>query len=171
MIPFGGEYTKAQWARGMRLAMYPQGRGLFLRLLALAICLAGLGVLGVSYFQGNEAYVTRSLRVVWGVLLLAVWALLPFWQVWRISSQPWRGGRSGPSLKGIIKDEGIVFNANTSDTLEKWSAFLRAHVRDDTVVLIGSDGVATVLPRTFFATEDDWRMFRQLVEFNVVSPL
>jgi len=61
-------------------------------------------------------------------------------------------------------------NASASGLVDKWDGFLRALVRDDMVVLIGSDGLATILPRTFFATEEHWQQFRQLVRFNVVAP-
>lgn len=171
MIPFGGEYTKAQWSRGMRLAIYPQGRGLFLRLLVCAICVASFVIFAVNYFQGNEMDSIRSLRTLFLSLILAVWALSPFWQAWRASREPWQHGRKGPHLKGTIQEEGIVSNANISGEPEKWGNFLRAHVRDDIVVLISQHGTATILPREFFATEADWWGFRQFVEFNVVEPL
>lgn len=170
MIAFGGEYSKAQWSRGIRLAMYPRGWGLLLRLLAFGLFVGGLLILGVSYLQGEELRTTKLLRVALSLLVLAAWAALPFWNAWRAATQPWRNRRGGPSLNGVVTSEGIKSSATGAGTVDKWDTFLRAYLRDDTVVLVGSDGLATVLPREFFVTEDDWRGFRQLVEFNVVSP-
>lgn len=88
----------------------------------------------------------------------------------RAAAEPWRGADRHPSLKGVITNEGILSNASASGSVDRWDRFLRAFVRDDMVVLVGSDGLAILLPRTFFATEDDWQQFRQLVRFNAIPP-
>ncbi len=169
MIEFGGEYTRAQWRRGIHLAMYPTGRALYLRLLALAICLAGVIILGVGRLQGEALQPARALRTLFTLAALAVWAALPFFRAWRAAEQPWRRSAPRPSLRGVVTPEGIRSNADAG-VEEKWGAFLRARIREDIIVLISSSGLATILPREFFATEDDWRNVRQYVEFNVVSP-
>ena len=169
MIPFGGTYTKKQWSRGIHLAMYPTGWPLVLRLLALALFLTGLGLIVTSLVQG-EANVPRLVRLAIPIALLASWALTPYVRAWREAARPWRNSASVPSLKGVISGEGILSNASAMGVLEKWDTFLRARVRDDLVVLLGTDGLATVLPREFFATEDDWQGFRLMVDFNVVRP-
>jgi hypothetical protein len=74
------------------------------------------------------------------------------------------------SLTGSISGEGIVSDAPPAGAVEKWESFLRAYEREDMVVLVSANGLATILPRDFFATEDDWPAFLQFVEFNVVTP-
>jgi len=170
MIPFSGEYTKAQWSRGIRLAMYPKGRALIFRLLGLALCLAVIGALVVSRLQGETVQASRVVRMLISAGVLGVWAALPYVRAWQAMAQPWRGGRSTPNLRGVVTEQGITSNATRTGAEEKWSTFLQAYLHDDIAVLIGSDGLATILPREFFAGEDDWRAFRQVVEFNVTPP-
>jgi hypothetical protein len=108
-------------------------------------------------------------RVAITLSFLAYWTATPSVRAWRAASAPWRRA-PGPSLKGVVTAEGILTNASASEPLEKWDAFLHAVVRPDLVVLIGSGGLATILPRTFFAGEGDWQAFVQMVEMNVVPP-
>jgi len=169
MIPFGGTYTKKQWSRGIHLAMYPTGRALVLRLLALVLVLAGAGLIVATLVQG-EANVSRLVRLAVGIAFLGYWVLQLYVRAWREAARPWRGSAAQPSLKGVISGEGILSNASVTGVPETWDTFLRARVRDDLVVLLGADGLATVLPREFFATEDDWQGFRVMVDFNVVRP-
>lgn len=169
MISFGGTYTRQQWGRGLRLAMHPTGLGLIARLLALALVIGAIGLIVAGILRGEVAP-TRLARTGFGALVLAVWALQPYIRAWRAAAQPWRGPGGAPSLKGIVTSEGIVSDASATGAVEKWDSFLRAHVRDDMVVLLGTDGLATILPREFFSSEDDWQVLRQMVEFNVLRP-
>jgi hypothetical protein len=170
MIPFAGSYTKQQWSRGLRATMYPTGRNLIVRLLGLALILLFVGVIGYSLYQGEEVSWARLVRHGVTVVLLGAWVSTPYVRAWRAAAEPWRGADRHPSLKGVITNEGILSNASASGSVDRWDRFLRAFVRDEMVVLVGSDGLAILLPRTFFATEDDWQQFRQLVQFNVIPP-
>jgi hypothetical protein len=169
VISFGGTYTKQQWSRGIRTAMIPTGWALALRLLALALAIAGVGLIVAALIQG-EADVARLVRLAVPITLLAYWALQPVIRAQREDARPWSGSSAPPSLKGVVSSEGILSNSSAGGALESWDTFLRAHARDDLVVLLGADGLVTILPREFFATEDDWQGFRLMVEFNVVRP-
>ena len=169
MIPFDGHYTREQWMRGIRLAMHPTGRGLVLRLVASVLALAGIAFIGVSFFQGETSEL-RLLRATISIVILTYWISFPYLRAWRAGTRSWRAAAGRLSLKGFANSEGIVCNASATRAVEEWDTFVRAHVREDMVVLVGVNGLATVLPRDFFATEDDWQDFRQLVVFNVVEP-
>ena len=170
MISFAGNYTKQQWSRGLRLAMYPTGRNLIFRLVGLGIILFFVGFIAYTLYQGEEVNWARLARPAVSVVLLGAWVSTPYVRAWRAAAEPWRGSSGHPGLKGVVTNEGIISNAPAAGSLDKWDKFLRALVRDDMVVLVGSDGLATLLPRTFFATEEGWQQFRQLVQFNVVPP-
>jgi hypothetical protein len=169
MIPFGGVYTRQEWGRGIRLAMHPRGRGLVLRWVGLILSLMAIGFFAVAIVRG-EATAPRLLRAAASLGIFVYWALPPYIRAWQAARRPFRGPAAGPSLRGVISGEGISSNASSPPEIDKWDSFLRAHVREDLVVLLGSDGLATILPRSFFATEDDWNAFREFVEFNVVVP-
>ncbi len=152
------------------MAMHPTGRVLFLRLAALLLALGVVIVLLISVLQGEAPDSSRIIRTIFSVALLVLWAAVPYWRAWRAAVAPWRAAKGPLSLMGTITNEGVRSNASGSGSVDKWDSFLAARMREDMVVLIGSDGLATVLPRTFFASEFDWNAFRHLVEFKVVTP-
>jgi len=168
MIPFDGVYNRQQWGQGVRWAMHPTGRSLVLRLVGLAIVLAGIAVIGVSLADG-EMNKLKLLRLAIGVGILAYWVAIPYVRAWRVAALPWRRPGGAPRLKGFVADDGIHWNESAA-AVTGWDAFLRARVRDDMVVLVSVNGVATVLMRDFFADEAEWQSFRQLVAFKVTEP-
>ena len=170
MISFRGDYTKEQWTRGLRLGMFPSGRALYLRLLAMAIGVGAIALFIAGYVQGEPFSTTRILRAGISAVVLLSWAGLPYVRAWLAIREPWRSGRPRPSLQGTVTNEGIASDATAPGVVETWDSFNIAHVRDDLIVLGGSDGLATILPRDFFASENDWQAFRQLVQFRVVKP-
>jgi hypothetical protein len=170
MISFGGVYTKDQFFRGIRLALHPGRRSLILRGIGVLIALAAIGAFIFSAATGEAVQTSRLVRTGIAALLLFYWALSPTIQSWRVATQQWRKSGSQMSLRGVITDEGIRSNALAPDAMDKWDYFVRAHIRPDMAVLLGVDGLATILPRNFFANESDWMSFRQMVGFKVVVP-
>jgi len=150
--------------------MYPTGRALALRLAALLVALGAVAIVLISILQGETPGTSRIVRMAFSATLLALWAALPYWRAWRATIAPWRAAGGHLSLKGTITNEGIRSNASEGGNVDKWESFLAARIREDMVVLIGSDGLATILPRTFFASDFDWQAFRHMVEFKVVAP-
>jgi hypothetical protein len=169
MIPFGGRYTRSQWGRGIRLAIYPTGRALVLRLAVAALVLTGIGFIVASLLHG-DVNASRLVRMAISLMVLGSWTALPYYRAWRAVTQPWRESPGSLGLKGTITEEGILSNASALGTVDRWDRFLGARVLEDLVVLVGMGGLAIILPREFFATEDHWQGFRQLVKFNVVAP-
>lgn len=173
MIPFEGQYTRKQWRRGIQLAMRPTGRDMVLRLGASVLILASLGFIVISLLQGKTqgADGLRLVRLAISIALLGYWVLSPYLRARRIESRAWRASAGRLGLRGGANGEGLILKgASGAERMERWDTFTRAHVRDDMVVLLGRNGVATILPRDFFPSEEDWQGFRQLVAFNVVEP-
>lgn len=170
MISFGGEYTRKQWGQGIRIAMHPTGRAFVLRLAALLLVLGVVIALLISVLQGEAPDSSWIIRTAFSVALLVLWAAVPYWRAWRAAVAPWRAAKGPLSLMGTITNEGIRSNASGGGDGDRWESFLAARTRQDMVVLIGADGLATILPRTFFASEFDWQAFRHMVEFKVVTP-
>ncbi len=168
MVEFGGTYTREEWLSGLGLAMRPSKRDLVLRLIAAIIAVTAIGLFAGSLLQGDRTHATRTARTaLTGVFLLA-WAVWPYLKLRWIAMREWKALAGQGGLQGFATNEGLVTNAATK--LEPWASFLKAIRRDDMIVLIGSDGLATILPRRFVATESAWQDLAQWVEFNV-TPL
>lgn len=169
MIPFNGEYTKKEWSRGIQLAARPRGWAVVARLVALALVVLGVVLIVSSVVQGNVNG-SRVVRLAISMVFLAGWAALPYFRAWRAQTAPWRRPEGPPRLRGVVTSDGILHDPEAGGTLDTWDTLVRADVRDDLVVLIGADRLATVLPRSFFSSEQDWQSFRQMVDMNVVAP-
>ena len=169
MISFDGLYTREQLGRGLRLATYPRGLSLILRLPAALLVVGGLGFI-VYGLLTDQLTAGRVARTLFMLVVVGAWVVMPFFNAWRMASRSWRASGGQFRLSGTIGDEGIVLQRSGNSIDQKWDTFVRSYLQEDLVVLVGADRTATILPRAFFADEDDWHSFRQLVEFNVVIP-
>lgn len=170
MISFYGVYTRKQFFRGVRLARRLNRRAFFWRGLSILIVLIVVGAFIAIAVAGEEIPLSRLIRTGFTALLLLYWAISPFIGAWLAASRQWRKARGKLSLQGAVTDQGIVSNAPAPEAVDKWESFLKAYVRDDLVVLVGADGMATILPRAFFADDNAWAGFCQMVDFKVVRP-
>lgn len=168
MVEFAGTYTREEWLTGLGLAMRPSKRDLVLRLLAALIALTGISLFAVSLWQGDRTQATRTARTALTGAFLLVWAVWPYLRLRWIAMREWKALAGQGGLRGTATNEGVVTNA--APKLEPWASFLKAIRRDDMIVLIGSDGLATILPRRFVATERAWQDLALWVEFNVTPP-
>ncbi|NLE75808.1 MAG: hypothetical protein GX605_03525 [Chloroflexi bacterium] len=135
----------------------------------LALIGASVALMVAALLQG-EGVDPRWLRRVVTIGFLGHWVFLPYVRAWQATVRPWRqcGGRLG--LQGVATEEGITSNASPAGELDLWSCYLKADVSEDLVSLVAADGMVTILPREFFASDFDWQSFCQMVEFKVVSP-
>lgn len=170
MIPFQGVYTRQQFFRGIRLALQPSRRAFILRGLGALTALGVIGATIVVAVNGEGIPAARLIRTGITALFLLYWAVSPFVASWWAAFRQWRKAGGHLSLRGAATDAGIISNALASEAVDKWENFLRAHVRADLVVLVGADGLATILPHTFFADEGAWTSFCQMVDFKVAPP-
>jgi hypothetical protein len=166
VISFGGEYTREEWMRGLGLALRPTKWMLALRLLGLTLALAAFGLAGYALLTG-EFDPWRSGRHIITGALLGYWAVAPFVRIRMVADRQWKRADGKLSLAGTIDNEGIKSNASPQP--DRWDSFLRMIRRQDMVVLIGSDGLATVLPQRFF-DERGWRDLQALAQYKVVEP-
>lgn len=166
MISFGGLYTREQLGRGLRLANYPRGRSLLLRVPAALLVVGGLGFIVYGLIVG-DVDLARVARTSFMLLVIGAWVAAPYFNAWNTARRAF-GGEYG--IGGRVGNEGIVLNRAGGDVDQPWSAFVRAYLQEDLVVLVGADRTATILPRSFFSDENDWNSFRQMVQFNVVTP-
>jgi len=171
MISFGGVYTRELLGEGLRLATHPRGRGLILRVVAAILVVGGLGFVAYGLITG-EVTLAGAARTIFLLVLIGAWVVMPYFNAWQMANRSWRESGGAFGLSGTIGNDGIVLNRSDGggSVDQPWDVFVRAHLEDELVVLVGVDRTATILPRSFFSDEGNWHSFRQLVEFNVVTP-
>ena len=169
MITFSGTYTRAEWLRGLNIAMRPSKGALALRLLALALFVVALGIIAAAFIRGEPIETLRLIRNVMAAVVLGFWAIQPFLRARQLAAAQWKRAGGKVSLSGAVTEEGIQTNA--SPEIDRWNMYLKAVQLEDMVVLMGGDGLATILPQRFFPDDRAWRDFRAMVEFKVRGPL
>lgn len=97
MIPFEGTFAKAQWYRGIRLAMRPTGFDLVARSVGVGLVFVMLGAVVVGSLHGEEVNSPRLLRSALSIGLLTLWLARPYVRAWRVAAQPWRSTGNAPS--------------------------------------------------------------------------
>lgn len=70
-------------------------------------------------------------------------------------------------ISGVATDEHLETRTSRAAGTTSWSAYRRYAMDDRSVVLFEQRMVGRILPRSFFATADDWEAFRQLVRSSV----
>lgn len=166
MIEFRGSYTREEWMRGIALAARPAKWALALRLVGLAVALAAFGLAIYALITGEFDALRNGRHILTGALL-GYWAVAPFVSARLAADRQWKRANGKLSLAGTVDNEGIKSNASPQP--DKWDSFLRLIRREDMMVLVGNDGLATVLPRRFF-DERGWRDFAALAQYKVVEP-
>lgn len=171
MIAFKGTYTPAQWRRGLQLASANSRAFKLLQAIALALVLVLFGILIYTYLSTGQINASRWLRFLLSAGVILVWIVKPIWRTHQMANEPWKRSGHAPSLEGSVTTEGVLLLlAGNNSRLERWLDYVKAVTREDIVVLIGQNARATIMPRDFFAKEDSWHSFRQMVSFNVVVP-
>ena len=166
-IPYRGRYDRAtinqavalttrpaRWANILRWALLI-GYGLFFAYLALPR-LANAGSAPVDW-----APLTRPLLIL--VILLA-FALSPYLNTFRLARGLWRKPSMQVDRSGTITAQGIVFRAHDGNRRLDWDQFTRRCQAPDLTVLVTTNGALTIFPRRFFAGDDAWRGFQQLLD-------
>lgn len=86
----------------------------------------------------------------------------------RIAAELWRGPASRVPLAGRATPGGLVIDSPKSesgtDRLIPWDKIARIRKSEDLLVMTTVDKVLIILPRRFFASQEDWAGFLGLVE-------
>ncbi|HEY9087675.1 MAG TPA: hypothetical protein VIO36_05860 [Anaerolineaceae bacterium] len=166
-IEFQGEYTKEQYFRAVRLAGRPSKRSLIWRI-AIFVLFAGLLIAyAVAAGQDGERTAAESTRLVRYLVtggLLAYFVAAPFIKTEQTAAKLWSDPLVRRRLSGYVSGLGITVGSYT----EPWEKFAWKYLTDDLVVLVTGERTMSLLPRSFFRDEADWRAFREMVDHRVV---
>ncbi len=165
-IVFRGRYPEESIAAAVRLMTrryWPYHLVTFVTLAALflAATLPGAGRLTVLGFL---------VRAGFGVGVAGTLVAVSIWRQGRRGARSVIASPLGRSyVEGAADEEGFRLHSGLSSVRSRWSAFSRAQFGDENVVLYRQTRVATPVARGFFASDDDWSRFRELVRRQVVD--
>lgn len=166
-IEFEGAYTKEQYFRAVRLAGRPSKLSIAWR---AALLLLFIGLLIASIVAANEAggmtaaQTGRLVRHLLTGALLTYFLAAPFITIERTAAKLWSDPLVRRRLSGYVSGLGVTVGNYT----EPWDKFAWKHQTDDLMVLVTADRTMSLLPRSFFRDDADWRAFLKMVEARVV---
>ncbi len=166
-IVMSGEYQKAHFARAIALVNGPSRRGTALRAVLAILFAAGYGYLLYEYVTGGERGAVWLGRRAISLIVVAYVLFAPYVRNWQLARRLWKETQSDPSVSARLSVQGLTFLPSAADVQFTWEAFSRLNVEDDMIVLTMPDGTFAVLPRTFFASDEEWQRARLLVQSRV----
>ena len=100
--------------------------------------------------------------LILGVFVYLLW-LQPLRQARRIQSSPLCQG----TFRGVATDEILALHNEAAESAVRWDAYVQYKMSDDVVLLYQNNAAFSMVPRSFFASEEDWQRFRQHVQATV----
>jgi len=100
----------------------------------------------------------------WVSWLVFLWVILPVVNARRAEQTSLI---FGSPLHGVATDAGIHLESEYGSSSLPWGVFFRFKMTDALVVLYQSSRTMNVFPRSFFGSDEDWRIFRAWVTERV----
>ncbi len=156
-VRFEGRLDRKMYVDAQRLYLKPGGRGVVL--LVLAILLIGYGVIGVPLVQGSRpsAGAIAGVPAFMALWLVFLWIISPILNARRVERT---NKMFGIPLRGVAKETGIHLESEFGTSELPWTVFFRFKMTDTLVILYLSAHMFHVFPRSFFRSDEDWRIFR-----------
>jgi hypothetical protein len=150
MITFRGRIDRKLYAQALRR----QQRGL--QSIAVLWIFASLFGLASASLDDAPMWGLPLFLLLCGVLILAA--------PWLAARKALASGKIlGAPLSGSADESRIVLESEYGRSELPWSAFHRAKVMPDLVLLFTSAQQFHIVARTFFASDEEWQRFRELV--------
>lgn len=167
-IDFEGQYDQALYMRAIKTVITPSTRSTILRIVAFVAVLAGIAYL---YFHGmqdgslSEIDGNRIKMAAFFGLCLTAYLALPYLTINSNVKRLWKRPSVHKLKTGKVSPEGITYG----DRLKTWESYVRKYIFDDMVLLITADEGMSLLQRSFFRDEMDWKRFLQMVDQYAVK--
>lgn len=167
MIPFQGSYTKEMLQRMTRVVLSK-----FLKVPWVLGCLLAFFTLYtvIRILQGAPAGdVLRAngptLGVLAGLLALFLWILRA-----GAGRQLTTNKLLQEPMEGYVSEKGVYISTPRSTVDLPWDTLYRARVADRIILLGGSEYQYYMLPREFFASDEDWKQVCAWAEAYAPKP-
>lgn len=164
-IPLHGQFTEQDLRHSLTLLLGRQLKGLRIGTVIIAVVLIFYPIATIA---SRDVEVMALLSWLLPLVILfvifggVVW-LLPY-----LALRQYRGSPLYQGLfSGVATDEALELRGEQSEAKTKWGAFVQYKVSDQVVLLYQNRAAASIVPRSLFASEEDWRQFQQFVRATV----
>jgi len=79
----------------------------------------------------------------------------------------WNSPLCQGTFRGLATDETLALGNAAYESVVRWDAYVRYTTSDAVVLLYQNNAAFNMVPRSFFATDQDWQRFRRHVQDTV----
>lgn len=168
MIPLQGSYTREMLQRAVR-AMMSRFR-LAPWFLGFALVVSVFGVVIVPIQHGEPAWDVLQVSMP-GLVFMAILLALFLW-IPRASADRQLSTNKllQEPMNGYVSEKGVYLSTPRSTVDLPWDSLYKATVLDNFILLGGSAVQHYMLPREFFASDEDWRQVCAWAEAKAPKP-
>ena len=164
-IPLHGQFTEQDLRRSLALMRGRQFTVMWIFLGLVVVCPLVSAIIKIPAGKMEPMAILVSVLPILFVLILFASF---FWMTYR--SQP-RKLLESPLLRGaisgVVTDEALELRSEQSEAKTKWGAFVQYKMSDHVVLLYQNKAAASIVPRSFFASDEDWQQFQQFIQATV----
>jgi hypothetical protein len=171
-IEFNGQYTRGEFFQAVALINGPSRRSMIIRICALVILVA----LYIAYFifavpeAGQSTFeLVRVGRHVITIGIILYLLLLPYLSAYRTASRLWNIPSVQEAFHGFVSSQGVIHGFSSDGQIINWDQFAKVRMTDKFIALLTSDGILSLLPRSFFKSEAEWNTVRQWAGHRVAE--
>lgn len=136
--------------------------------LRMALAILVVLVLGNTLFSlvtGADVSTSRLIRNVISSLFIGYFVLQPYIASRRLFKVLTQGSQQ---FKGMVTTLGVSYDVGAGRSVDyPWNDFYHVFKADDLIVLATADSRISILHRSLFATEQDWKHLVQYVDTRV----
>jgi hypothetical protein len=176
MIPLEGEFTEQEFKEAISLLSLPGWFQLVRIAITLAFAVPTLYILFTSIQVVASGRVPMEPVPLFGMFLPVLIALpITAGVVYLFWIYPWRLARRRitevplcrGTITGVAMEETLLLRSGVSEATVRWDALVGYKMSDGVVALYEDKTTAQLVSRSLFASDEDWRRFRDHVRATV----
>ena len=165
-VEFRGQFDKQTFFKAVSIANRQSQRSTIFRYVLTGIAVIFLVINVFNFFARGGQNSNDILSAVLSVIILLYFIFGVRLTTYVLASRLWKGEGVHQEQAGTINEEGITYHPDT--TTVPWGRYSRGQSVEDMQLLMTEDGLLSIFPRSFFNSEEDWKIFRNWVDTRIV---
>ena len=161
-IKFSGRYTERDFQKGMALMQWRGSKAIGIIATVLLLLQLLMVIFSALFTQGQ--ILTLVAGTIWLFLMLFFLAGFFWWLPMFRARQLMKAPLFRGSITGSASDEALEIHSDVSEGRTRWDAFVQYRMSDEVILLYQNNSAASIIPRSFFASDEDWHDFGKLVQ-------
>lgn len=164
-VEFHGQFDKATFFKAVSLANQQSKRSMIIRYVLVGIAALFLVINIFNFIARGGQKSDDIVSLVLSIIILVYFIFGVKLTTYALATRLWKGEGVHQPQSGTINEEGIIYHPDT--TIVAWERYGRGKSTDDMQLLMTEDGLLSIFPRSFFASDEDWKSFQNWVDTRI----